>query len=66
MAGMGDPKSTCRLGQGPETCRYLVCGPDGWECGKDTSLQSMIDARCANGDFRAMGLPVAECEVGHV
>jgi len=48
-------KTTCKLGQGSETCRYLIAGPKGFECAKHTGLQNLIDARVEAGTFRAQG-----------
>lgn len=43
----------CKLGQGAETCRYLVMAA-GFECAKLSSLRPTIDARAemmsAKGD----------------
>jgi len=39
-------KDICRIGQGEECCRYLVCGSDGFECGKlNHSIKAAIDKR---------------------
>ena len=39
-------KETCKPGHGTETCRYLLMGPEGWECGK-LELKEVLDARVA-------------------
>jgi len=37
-------KSVCKPGRLAETCRYLLMGPHGWECGKtDPSMKLVID-----------------------
>ena len=47
-------KETCRIGQGPACCRYLMCSSNGFECAKLTSLAAYIDGRAdqmnAKGD----------------
>lgn len=36
----------CKPGRMAETCRYLLMGPKGWECGKtDPSMKILIDSR---------------------
>ncbi len=38
--------NTCKIGQGAECCRYLVCGTKGMECGRlQPKLAEMIDGR---------------------
>ena len=34
-----------KMGQGADCCRYLICGDNGFECVKTTSLKDAIDAR---------------------
>lgn len=38
-------KDTCKIGQGNNTCRYLLCGPNGFECGKLGASKGVIDSR---------------------
>ncbi|MCZ7405025.1 MAG: hypothetical protein O8C67_08855 [Candidatus Methanoperedens sp.] len=39
-------KSVCKPGRLAETCRYLLMGPHGWECGKtDLATKMLIDSR---------------------
>lgn len=38
-------KDVCKIGQGQDCCRYLVCGPNGFECHKVGSLKGAIDSR---------------------
>lgn len=38
-------KDVCKIGQGKDCCRYLLCGINGFECGKLGSLKEMIDSR---------------------
>ena len=38
-------KEVCKLGQGAECCRYLVCGVKGFECAKFTENKSLLDNR---------------------
>lgn len=40
-----DHLSTCKIGQGNDTCRYLFFGPDGFGCGKHTELRQIVDRR---------------------
>lgn len=35
----------CKMGQGVDCCRYLICGGNGFECTKTTSLKDIIDTR---------------------
>lgn len=37
-------KEICKMGQGNDCCRYIICGADGIECGKGTEFQLAIDA----------------------
>ncbi len=37
----------CKMGQGGNCCRYLAMGK-GWECLKESSAKSTIDARVKN------------------
>ena len=34
-----------KIGQGVNCCRYLICGVNGFECAKATSLKDAIDVR---------------------
>jgi hypothetical protein len=53
-------KETCRPGQGEKTCRYLLMGPEGWECGKmDPSAKIIIDRRVGG-----MAAKADNCEGG--
>ena len=37
---------TCKLGQGHDCCRYLLGGPKGFECAKNSpALKLQLDAR---------------------
>lgn len=39
-----------------QCCRYLVAGPEGFECAKHcVSLREIINQRVAEGTFRAIG-----------
>lgn len=49
-------KELCRPGKGADTCRYLMCGPDGWECGKHQEFfRQELDRRSAEGSMGAKG-----------
>lgn len=41
-------KNICKLGQKEKCCRYILCTPNGFECGKNTSLKSTIDENVNN------------------
>lgn len=41
-------RATCKIGQGNECCRYLVCGPDGFDCAKFSVHRKTLDDRAAN------------------
>lgn len=47
-------KNVCKIGQGANCCRYILCGQNGFECGKLTKLKESIDKRvnimAAKGD----------------
>lgn len=48
-------KATCKPGTA-ECCRYLIMGPDGWDCVKHTrDVARYIDGRVERGEFRATG-----------
>lgn len=38
-------RDTCKIGQGNSCCRYLVCGANGFECSKLTTMKETIDLR---------------------
>jgi hypothetical protein len=41
-------KEICKPGQMEKTCRYLLMGPKGWECGKsDPTVKNVIDEKVA-------------------
>lgn len=49
-------ESTCRLGQGPATCAFLVMAPDvGLECAKGGVFEGLLRARLAAGTMVARG-----------
>ena len=48
-------KETCRIGEGKDCCRYLACGPDGFECLKHTSLKTQLDVRVLQNNISAQG-----------
>lgn len=37
--------NVCKIGQGKDCCRYLLCGATGFECGKLGPLKGMLDNR---------------------
>lgn len=45
----------CKLGKGAETCRYLIVGAGGFECGKDSEYQEAIDKNFERGGMVAIG-----------
>lgn len=46
----------CRPGRGADTCRYLLGGPGGLECGKhQDGFRQEIDRRSAEGTMVAKG-----------
>ena len=45
----------CKLTQGKKCCAFLLCGPDGWECGKRSSLSPLIIDRLEKGTMVAKG-----------
>lgn len=52
----GHVRSTCKLGQGSECCRYLTAGPRGLGCAKLVDgMASLIDRRVASGAFVSLG-----------
>jgi hypothetical protein len=38
-------QNVCKIGQGSDCCRYLMIGPNGFECAKLTSLKAHLDHR---------------------
>jgi hypothetical protein len=47
-------RSTCKIGQGAECCRYLTVS-DQFYCEKHTQLAATIDARVAAGTYLSVG-----------
>jgi hypothetical protein len=48
-------KSTCKIGQAENCCRYLVMGSGGFECGRlDDKLATTIDQRADGGQMVAV------------
>lgn len=46
----------CRPGRGADTCRFLMGGPDGWECGKHQEFfRQELDRRHEAGSMVARG-----------
>jgi hypothetical protein len=46
----------CKIGQGAPCCKYLLCGADGFECGKtDIKMKALIDHKWAHEDHVAQG-----------
>lgn len=47
-------KEVCKIGQGADCCKYLLCSGEGFECGKTGALKGVIDSRAeymtAQGD----------------
>jgi len=41
-------EEVCKIGQGNDCCRYLVVGPNGFECAKHTALKRYLDTRVTN------------------
>ena len=37
--------NVCKLGQDKDTCRYLLCSEDGFECAKFGALKGVIDSK---------------------
>ena len=60
-----DPKD-CGVGLGENCCAYLVCGPNGFECGRvDAGVKRAVEVRVVTGTFNAKRLPTAafpECQ----
>lgn len=47
--------SICLLGKGAACCSFLVVGPLGMSCAKDTGFDAPLRQRRAGGTIRAMG-----------
>ena len=46
----------CKFGFGKSCCRYLMCGSNGWECGKENEvMKHIIDENVKSGLFNAIG-----------
>ena len=45
----------CKLGQGHDCCRYLMLGPEGFECGKHGEFSKYFDQQVAGGKMVARG-----------
>lgn len=49
-------RNVCCIGQRAATCRYLTCGPGGWDCVKqDPKLGPYLDARVFAEQMNARG-----------
>ncbi len=48
-------KNICKIGQGENCCRYLLCGQNGFECGKHTNLKTTLDNRVNSNLMVAKG-----------
>lgn len=48
-------KEVCKIGQGKECCRYLTCGPQGFQCAKCSSLKYQLDGRVWSSTIVAQG-----------
>lgn len=46
-------KNVCKIGQGQDCCRYLLCGANGFECGKLGSLKQIIDNKVFRNQMTA-------------
>ena len=55
-------RTVCKIGQGHECCRYLTCGPGGFDCAKHTELRAHLDFRvfCENITARGDNCPGLE------
>ena len=36
-------KNVCKIGQGEKCCRYILCSPNGFECGKLSNQKEILD-----------------------
>lgn len=53
-----EPKD-CGMGEGAKCCSYLVCGPNGFECGREISfVKETMARRALAGTSNARRLPV--------
>jgi hypothetical protein len=62
-----DP-TKCGMGMENDCCAYLICGPNGFECGREVSesFVLMIKERVLGGSMNAIRLPeepYPECQV---
>ncbi len=48
-------KEVCKMGQEKDCCRYLLCGADGFCCGKHGEFKAHLDARVLRNDIVAQG-----------
>jgi hypothetical protein len=48
-------KDVCKIGQGPECCRYLLMDGGGALCGKGTPTAAVIDQRVLAGTYGSVG-----------
>lgn len=45
----------CKMGKGAECCRYLTCGPTGFNCEKHSSMAAHLDSRVKEKTINARG-----------
>ena len=45
----------CKIRQGEKTCRYIMLGPQGYVCMKNTKIKKSIDNLCNDGQMIAIG-----------
>lgn len=48
-------ENICRVGQGKETCAFLIMTPDGMSCAKGTDSEKILSFRRETGQMRAQG-----------
>ena len=48
-------REVCRIGQGNDCCRYLICGKNGFQCSKHSNLKSHLDAMVTSTKMTAQG-----------
>ena len=48
-------REVCKIGQGNECCRYILCGRNGFECGKRDTLKKFIDDQVLGNEMAAQG-----------
>ena len=49
-------KETCKIGQGEETCAFLMMGAEGFECAKDNEpVRMIVQIRLDAGTMSAQG-----------